>query len=454
MAEKSARPSGSLLNKPQEFHRLPMPVRLIIAGASVRAAAQSAVRSGFLVTAADLFCDRDLAECSRAHHVADYPRGILELTRRIPPAEWMYTGGLENEPDLVDAISQRHALLGHAGCVLLQLRDPWQLARVLSRQQLQFPQPQRQSPAIGVGRWVLKPQRSCGGLRIRWYDPLTPTLLSAAEPGERGQEVGHAAPTAPKILNGARCPRDWYYQPWIRGMSVSAVFLAAGGSAVLLGVTRQLVGCRWAGATGFRYVGSIGPLEIDRGLRRQFQRIGACLADAFDMCGLFGIDAIVSGTDVWTIEVNPRLTASVEILERATGLAAIAMHRDVCHGASLPAPNAGHGGHWHGKAVISAALDCVVDAAFYQRLETFPPLDRFERFADLPPIGARIRAGQPVLTCFAHGQSPGAVHRELRSQARIIGQLLDARGRLEDSSQPASSSSAAAKQESCGQQMA
>ena len=104
---------------------------------------------------------------------------------------------------------------------------------------------------------------------------------------------------------------------------VSAVFLAAGGSAVLLGVTRQLVGCRWAGATGFRYVGSIGPLEIDRGLRRQFQRIGDCLADAFDMCGLFGIDAIVSGTDVWTIEVNPRLTASVEILERATGLAAI-----------------------------------------------------------------------------------------------------------------------------------
>ncbi len=51
-------------------------------------------------------------------------------------------------------------------------------------------------------------------------------------------------------------------------MSVSAVFLAAGGSAVLLGVTRQLVGCRWAGATGFRYVGSIGPLAIDRGQTR------------------------------------------------------------------------------------------------------------------------------------------------------------------------------------------
>ena len=234
-------------------------------------------------------------------------------------------------------------------------------------------------------------------------------------------------------------------------MSLSAVFLAAGGSAVLLGVTRQLVGCRWAGAAGFRYVGSIGPLEIDGGLRRQFQRIGDCLADAFDMCGLFGIDAIVAGPDVWTIEVNPRLTASVEILERATGLAAIAMHRDVCRGAPLPAASGGHCGHWHGKAVINAATDCVVNEAFYRRLETLPSLDRFGRFADLPPIGARIHAGQPVLTCFAHGQSLGTVHRELRAQARNIRQILDARGLPADSSQPGSSSPAPAKQESFGQ---
>ena len=132
MAEKLARPAGPSLGKPQEFHKLPMPERLIIAGASVRAAAQSAVRSGLLVTAADLFCDRDLAECSQAHRVANYPRGILDITRRIPPAEWMYTGGLENEPDLVDAVSRRHALLGHGGCVLRQVRDPWQLAQALA----------------------------------------------------------------------------------------------------------------------------------------------------------------------------------------------------------------------------------------------------------------------------------------------------------------------------------
>jgi predicted ATP-grasp superfamily ATP-dependent carboligase len=362
----------------------------------------------------------------------------------------MYTGGLENEPDLVDAVSRRHALLGHGGCVLRQVRDPWQLARALVRAQLKFPLPQRQPPASGVGRWLLKPRRSCGGLRIRWYDPLHPTL-SSAKPGERGPETGSARS---KILNGMRGPRHWYFQPWIRGMSLSAVFLAAGGSAVLLGVTRQLVGCRWAGAAGFRYVGSIGPLEIDEGLRRQFQRIGDCLADAFDMRGLFGIDAIVAGPDVWTIEVNPRLTASVEILERATGLAAIALHRDVCRGAPLPAASRGHCGHWHGKAVISADMDCLVNEAFYRRLETLPALGQFKRFADLPPIGARIHAGQPVLTCFAHGQSLGTVHRELRCQARILRPLLEAQSLPEDSSQPGSSFPAPAKPESCGPELA
>jgi len=49
-------------------------------------------------------------------------------------------------------VSQRHELLGHAGCVLRQVRDPWQLANALKRQRLHFPRPLRQPPAVGTGR--------------------------------------------------------------------------------------------------------------------------------------------------------------------------------------------------------------------------------------------------------------------------------------------------------------
>ncbi len=147
-----------------------MSEHLFIAGASVRAAAQSAVRAGFQVTAVDLFCDRDLAACCQAFHVRDFPRGILSVAEQIAPMEWLYTGGLENEPALVDAVSRRHRLLGHAGAVLRQIRDPWRLGDVLARVGLRFPCPAHRPPRGGTGRWLLKPLRSCGGTRIRVCD--------------------------------------------------------------------------------------------------------------------------------------------------------------------------------------------------------------------------------------------------------------------------------------------
>ena len=51
------------------------------------------------------------------------------------------------------------------------------------------------------------------------------------------------------------------------------------------------------------------------------------LADRFELSGLFGVDFILDGDQVWTLEVNPRYTASVEIVERATGIHAIAAPR-------------------------------------------------------------------------------------------------------------------------------
>ncbi|MHB0957564.1 MAG: ATP-grasp domain-containing protein [Pirellulaceae bacterium] len=410
-----------------------MPGPLIIAGASARAAAQSAVRAGMQVTAADMFCDRDLADCCPAQRVPNYPQGILGITGQIPPTEWMYTGGLENEPDLVDAVSQRHTLLGHAGHVLRRVRDPWQLAHVLGRQKLLYPQPQREPPTDAARRWLLKPQRSCGGLRIGWFDPPRTIAFPARMLGQDllpGEDRDAESIESHRPGCGLGDDGSWYYQPWIDGVSLAAVFLAAAGAAVLLGVTRQLVGSRWAGAHGFRYVGSIGPLELDGEAYRRFERIGNCLAEAFSLKGVFGIDTVASGSDVWTIEVNPRLTASVEILERATGLSVTSLHRDVCRGAPLPAYRLRDAGPWYGKAVLYAATDCVIDRDFYQRLNTVSSPDRRGRFADLPRIGTRIPAGHPVLTTFAQGPNLRAVHRELRFHARLIREMLAPRNDL------------------------
>ncbi len=394
---------------------------ILIAGASVRSAAQSAVRAGLQVAAADLFCDRDLPPECLAYRVEDYPRGILHIAQQMAPRPWSYTGGLENHPDLVDAVSCRHELLGNAATLLSRIRDPWLLQQVLQHERILFPNVLAQPPDDQVGTWLRKPIRSCGGMHMEVYrrgassdnardsrrnaDPASRQRLGAVN-GVRDEQQGH-----------------FYYQRRIRGTPYGALFVGSQGAATLLGVTRQLVGCPWAGATGLRYVGSVGPIDMGTSRTAELQRIGDCLAAEFALRGLFGVDVIVAGSRIWVLEVNPRFTASVEILERATGMVAMAVHLSACR--SLPLPDLGttRGVPIHAKAIIYARQSGVVSAEFYRALG-WQPNEVLARYADLPHEGSTVSAGHPILTAFAHGDQLPAVLRQLRARASRVQRSL------------------------------
>ena len=71
---------------------------------SVRAAAFSAQRAGFAPQCADCFADADLARRFPTTRVDNYPDGLAAPAAEAPFGGWMYTGGLENCPDLVDQV--------------------------------------------------------------------------------------------------------------------------------------------------------------------------------------------------------------------------------------------------------------------------------------------------------------------------------------------------------------
>src|SRR5687767_7079098 len=105
---------------------------LLILGASARAAAWSARRAGFEPSAGDLFTDEDLRACCPAWRCERYPRDFEQIAAEAPPGPWIYTGGLENHPRLVDRIAARRPLFGNPGDVLREARDPFRLAEVLA----------------------------------------------------------------------------------------------------------------------------------------------------------------------------------------------------------------------------------------------------------------------------------------------------------------------------------
>src|SRR5205823_5029109 len=130
----------------------------LIVGASTRAAAFSALRAGLSPVCIDLFADRDLAAVCPVARIPPgrYPGGILELARDQPSGPWMYTGGIENHPDLVARICGERPLWGNGLGALRKVRDPFALAAALAAAGLPFLDVRRPGEPLGPGRWLVK----------------------------------------------------------------------------------------------------------------------------------------------------------------------------------------------------------------------------------------------------------------------------------------------------------
>jgi predicted ATP-grasp superfamily ATP-dependent carboligase len=236
----------------------------------------------------------------------------------------------------------------------------------------------------------LKPLSSGGGRRVRRWNP------------------------------GTRLPRGCYLQEFIEGTPGSVVFAAAGGRSVPLGISRQLVGDRAFGATGYQYCGSIlMPYDDTDG---DAAALSAAVAGEFGLAGVNGIDFISSGGRAYAIEVNPRWSASMELVELAYGVSVFGAHAAACAGGQLPdfdLCTARRGAPVLGKAIVFARQDVVIG-------DTSAWLPAVPARRDIPRAGERIAAGQPVCTVFANGDGMAECHAALVERARHVHAALAA----------------------------
>lgn len=346
---------------------------ITIVGASARAAAASAVRAGFSVRAADLFADVDLRRIAQATQVEDYPAGFDRELAGPAADPWMYTGALENYPELVARWQQQRPLWGNAAQVLARVRNPQLVAATLSAAGLMAPAVSLHPGGLPLDEsWLCKSLRSAGGMRVSPWDSR----------------------------RAARSWHDCYFQQFVPGTACAAVYVAAAGQAELLGITRQLIGERWTGATGFCYCGSWGPWQCSPGIENTFRKMGDVLAHSFELSGLFGVDAVINDDGVCAIEVNPRYTASIEVLERARGFHAIDLHASACLERQLPHVSCKASTLPCGKALLFAPQDLTIpessNAAWLR-----PDPSPWPAWADIPAQGTRVTAGMPLVTALA-----------------------------------------------------
>jgi len=372
-------------------------VTILILGLSTRAIAESAVQGSYDVLTLDYFGDRDQKELvenyslMRDFHLGFSAEALLAASRQLDFEAVVYVSNLENHPEVVEELAEGHILLGNSPATLREVRDWPTLRSFCWEAGVPFPATLfvGEVPPRG-GRWLLKPVRSGGGHGISFWSE--------------------------KPLGEGRL-----LQEHIEGLDCSAAFVADGRNCVLLGVTEQLIGREEMGARGFAWCGNILPLALPLPVLDAVEDVAARLTRRFGLRGVNGFDFVLARREgqliPYLVEVNPRYTASMELMEWAYGLNIFDLHVRSFEG-ELPSFSLRgqlRQARFYGKGIVYAKRDVVM-------LETAGWRERDRR--DIPFPGERIETGHPICTVLAQGESRDECWRRLLAEADALRQEL------------------------------
>ncbi|MFC3693598.1 ATP-grasp domain-containing protein [Chenggangzhangella methanolivorans] len=368
------------------------PFDLAVIALSARALARSARRAGLNVLALDLFADDDTREHAaeavrvpmRRSVVAFDRRALLDALASHAPEGLpvVFGAGFEHAPNLMRAIARRNPVLGASSETVALLKNPEAFAGLLDDLGVRRPAMAPHGAAdLDAARWLSKRAGASGGSHIR-----TGTAVRARR----------------------------YLQERVEGRAVSALFLADGAKAHVLGFSEQ-----WpdpAPAAPFRYGGAVGPVTISDGVAASIDAALDRLVSATRLKGLASADMILPDDQSFVLlEINPRPGATLDVFDRGDMPALINLHIEACAG-RLPGPL---------PRLETAFAAAVVHAPATTRAGA---VARPHWTADWPSCDETVPAGAPFCTVFAAGQDPLAARRLLEERRdALLARLPSAR---------------------------
>ncbi|MCX6000401.1 MAG: ATP-grasp domain-containing protein [Chloroflexi bacterium] len=356
-------------------------MRILILGLNTRDIGQAAVRGGYNLFTLDYFGDRDQKELVENYSLMrDFKldfgaSNLLICSRHLDFEALVYVSNLENHFEVVQELAEGHTLLGNTPQTLRKVRD-WRTFRSFCHQE-RIPFPFTlfcDEPLPKQGHWLRKPLRSGGGHDITFWQ------------GELPDE-------------------SYVLQEYIDGIHCSAAFVADSQKCVVIGITEQLIGRKELGGSEFVWCGNILPLALSPretdSVLDAVKDIATKLTRSFGLRGVNGFDFVLTrplqGQGIsYLIEVNPRYTASMELIERAYGLSVFSLHIRSFEGELPPfalreqfPPS-----HFYGKGVVYARCNVMMpETAEWKKRER----------RDIPFAGEQIRARHPICTVLAQG---------------------------------------------------
>ena len=403
---------------------------LVVAARSARLLAEAASRDGFETIALDCFGDLDTLRAVRQWlpigGEGTAQTGRLDAARTLAALErvarepgvvgWVAGSDFECDLALLEQGAARLPLIGTAPAAARRVRDPRQFFAALAAAGLAGPETRHSAPQDARG-WLRKLANGSGGWHIRRADEEG--SFGAAEAAPAAPEAAPANPAAPKAASGKPgAALAAYFQRELAGVPMSALFLANGSKARLVGCQELIV--RPYGAHPFVYRGAIGPLAMGCGPMTALLGLLDSLSASFELRGLCSVDFILADERRWPLEINPRPSASMALYGE---LPLMRAHVEACLRGVLTrfASTTEAGAHgMHGSETVFARRAFVLSAAQSQALAARSDCH------DLPAAGSRFGPGEPVCSVHASGQDAPTVRRLLAEKRQALRQSLGA----------------------------
>ena len=369
----------------------PHPKTLLVAGFATRHVAASAHRAGYIVYAVDCFCDSDLyayvKDADTFLENADLPHIVALACQKWDIDGILVTSGAESIT--VDAVP----VFGSSAECAARFCDKQQIQHFFEEHDIPRPK-QIDSASIEPGKqYLLKPLVGAGGWRNR-------AIHSQTDIDEWVLEF-----QAPFIL-----------QEYVSGIPASVCCVTTGKTARAIALNAQII--RDDPLAPFGFSGSYTPFIHPSS--SQMIHLAEKIALASGCIGIIGIDFIV-GDEIWAIEINPRFQATLETVERATGINLVQAHIDACNG------------------IISESIPlspiyqktCIRRIMFADRHMTWPasskaqnPRDDLMRFSDIPQPQTIFEPGNVVISMYGTGTDLTTAEQDLHTSITIVHQYI------------------------------
>jgi uncharacterized protein len=377
---------------------LPVPTsanKVAIIALSARPYVQLAKSAGWQVVAVDAFGDKDTQECAdtviaspdlfdsklQPSDIKQHLDALLQRLSQLGVTHIAYGAGFEHAPSYLEMLASNALgleVLGNTATTLKSVKDPQQLQQACAHLGLRSPSTLILAPTLYQQRekdWLVKQIGACGGTHIQPF-----------KPNHQHRE-------------------DDYYQAFQVGLSIGALFVSDGVDAYLIGVHQQ-----WQKSDSYIYAGA--SVIDDVAIKSAMQVAVKSLAAHFGLVGINSLDAIWHDGELYILEINPRLSASVSLYASDDLFDA---HIATCKGQTVASLSAL-------STIAERKEKCAYAVIFAKQALHLPAIDYPDWVADVPDC-LDIEADAPICSVYADVVHEQDLIKQLKIHIQILKQL-------------------------------